>query len=202
MLFGPEPFREALGSRLQACGFDAQEAAEQPPFHGDEVYLVHCGSESGWNAVASLGRTVPTVAVITAPRLESYARALAYGAGVVAEDNPTAVIVDVVRATLGGDVLLPASVGEALASGITNDAGIARSSAFRTSILNASETALAQLVVQRKTNEQMAVALAYSARTVRRKLQNLYIKLNVTNRAEAIVALRELAELDDHSTSL
>lgn len=53
------------------------------------------------------------------------------------------------------------------------------------------ETELLQLLCSGKSNQQLANALFVSINTVKTHLKNLYLKLEVSNRAEAIVKLQK-----------
>lgn len=54
------------------------------------------------------------------------------------------------------------------------------------------EFSMLQLIYDGKTNKQIAVALFISSNTVKKHINNTYLKLEATSRATAIAALRQL----------
>lgn len=66
--------------------------------------------------------------------------------------------------------------------------------------LSRREEEVAELLMQGKSNKQIAQALNIANRTVEFHLQNIYTKLGVDSRVEAILKLRETAEIPGDST--
>ncbi|MFT6393365.1 MAG: DNA-binding NarL/FixJ family response regulator [Ilumatobacter sp.] len=99
-------------------------------------------------------------------------------------DMPSAITADVVKAAVHGEVLLPRQAAQ-------NIAVLAKREQPR-SDLNDAETALLRAVASGRTIVDLARDLNYSERTVRRHLENTYIKLGVQNRSAAIAAAARL----------
>jgi DNA-binding CsgD family transcriptional regulator len=66
--------------------------------------------------------------------------------------------------------------------------------------LSRREEEVAELLMQGKSNKQIALALNIAERTVEFHLQNIYAKLGVDSRLEAILKLRETAGIPGDST--
>lgn len=62
------------------------------------------------------------------------------------------------------------------------------------------EEQVAKLLMEGKSNKQIALALNIAERTVEFHLKNIYIKLEVDSRVDAILKLREAAGILGHST--
>ncbi|MCY1537996.1 transcriptional regulator EpsA [compost metagenome] len=63
--------------------------------------------------------------------------------------------------------------------------------AGETELLNKRELAIIELLEQSMTNKRIAQALNLSLETVKWHLKNIYAKLGVTGRYEAIIAARK-----------
>ncbi len=180
---GPAPYREALTARLEASGF-AVEGAE------DTLALViHCDSEERWVHAADAAMWTATVVVISDLEIDRFVEALAIGAGVVHMDTPTEVMVDVVKAAIAGEALLPLAITRLLASHMPPG----RNEIVDTS-LEGVELQVAEGLLAGRTITQIAEDLSYSDRTIRRKLQGVYLKLGVPNKTAAIEELKARSE--------
>ena len=162
---------------------------EQGPREPDSVWvaIVHCDDARRWEQLEELAADADcvVVAVVSTLDLDGYIRALSSGAsGVVYLDMPSAITADVVKAAVHGEVLLPRQAAQNLAL-------LAKREQPR-SDLNAAEMSLLRSVAAGRTIVDLARDLSYSERTVRRHLQNTYIKLGVQNRSAAIAAAARL----------
>ncbi len=181
---GPAPYREALAARLEVVGLSVVQ--------GDADVLVICCATAGhWDQAADSALWTPTVVVIPDLELEAFVRALALGAGAVHLDTPTEVMVDVVVAAIAGEALLPLAITQALASHRPPSTQQMTEMALEGVELHIVEGLLAGLKIG-----QIATELSYSDRTIRRKLQGIYLKLGVQGRAEAIELLRSRPTVD------
>lgn len=172
----PAPFREAVGTRLAARQFELATGGDS------DVLAIYCASESAWAVLAEQAqseRSPVTVAIIDRLDLDQYAQALAMGAaGVVYADTSAEIIAEAIDAATRGEVLLPRYAAQAIARRAVRDAPVAT--------LDAAELDLLRALAEGETAVSLAERLAYSERTVRRYLQNVYLKLGVANRSSAI----------------
>jgi DNA-binding NarL/FixJ family response regulator len=180
---GPAPYREALAARLEAAGFVVEGT--------DDVLalVIYCDSDDRWAHAADAALWTATVAVVPDLEIDRFVRALAMGAGVVHLDTPTDVMVDVVRAAISGEALLPLAITRTLAS--HDPPG--REQILETS-LEGIELQVAERLLAGETINQIADGLNYSDRTIRRKLQGIYLKLGVPNRTAAMEELKVRSE--------
>lgn len=177
---GPAPYREALVRRLDNAGLELIDAPD------DTCAVVsYVGDDSGWDVVAAFVELQPVIAVLPDPMIELYVRALASGAGAVQIDTPTEAMIDVILAAIRGESLLPLSVTQALSQHMPPT-----SADIVGEPLTPLEERVAQALVAGTTIAAIAKELNYSDRTLRRKLQGLYLKLGVVDRYGAITALK------------
>lgn len=184
------PYVEAITSRLDSRGLlagnDDQDEADIR-----QVQLILCANDERWNELATLAidPEMVTVAVLPDLDIEGYTRALSAGVdGVVYVDTSSAITADVIVAAVQGEVLLPSQAAQAIAR-----------LAHREKPANALDERDRQLLRALSggaTIASVADELHYSDRTVRRYLQNLYLRLGVSNRAEAITAAVRLGLVD------
>jgi len=200
----PEPYVEAVKARLAARGLLADadadgvavepQAADHTPDSAANVrrlMVVFCDGEQQWEALQhSVGEVgVVTIAVLPFLDLEGYVRALSLGVdGVVYADTSSIITADVIVAAAQGEVLLPSQAAQAMAK-------LAHRERPSTE-LDAVDLELLRALSEGTTVAQIAERLHYSERTVRRYLQNVYLRLGVRNRAEAITTAARLGLLD------
>lgn len=178
ILGGPAPYCEALARKLKTAELAVSE--------GDRgnVLVIFCDSERTWDHATDSALWTPTVAVLPDLDVDQFAKALALGAGAVHLDTPTDVMVEVIKAAIDGEALLPLAITQALASKHLPGG------APPTGAIEGVEAQIADGLLAARTNSQIAGDLNYSDRTIRRKLQGLYLKLGVSSRADAIEQLR------------
>lgn len=174
---GLAPYREALAARLARDGWETVDGSDR------DALVICCTTEEHWSEAADNALWVPTVVVITELDVALYRRALALGAGAVHVDNPTDIIFDVIRAAVSGESLLPMSISQQLALETEADAE-------RANRLDGIEAEIVDGLLADRSILQIADDLHFSDRTIRRKLQGIYIKLGVHDRRGAIEALR------------
>lgn len=97
-----------------------------------------------------------------------------------------------IRDTLTGDLILPAAVAAKLAIRMNKlaDNENWKSSAFGEISLTEREAEIARLIIQGLNNREIADALHIAEGTARNYISNLYSKLDVVDRTQAIVRLR------------
>lgn len=127
-----------------------------------------------------LARRQPgTFVVVLLPTLEvdGYRRALAAGAdGVAHVDGQPALIADAIRAATVGEIVLPAEVARQLAGKPRPEQPS----------LNSEELVLLQRISEGATVVELADEFYMAERSVRRRLQNIYVKLGAGGRAQAV----------------
>ena len=176
-------YNEAVLTQLGHCGFESGGRALGSVW----VAIVHCDDAQRWEQLEELAADPEcvAVAVVATLDLDGYIRALSGGAsGVVYLDLPSAITADVVEAAVHGEVLLPRQAAQNLA--------VLAKREQLWSDLDDAEIKLLRAVASGRTIIDLAHDLNYSERTVRRHLQNTYIKLGVHNRAAAIAAAARL----------
>lgn len=185
-------YNEAVLTQLSQCGFERGQRRPGTVW----VAIIHCDDAQRWKQLDELAADPECVAVAVVPTLDldGYIRALSTGAsGMVYLDMPSAIIVDVVKAAVHGEVLLPRQAAQ-------NIAVLAKREQPQ-SDLHQSEVELLRAVATGRTIADLARDLNYSERTVRRHLENTYIKLGVHNRAAAIAAAARLGLTSPDSES-
>jgi len=199
----PAPYTESITTRLAARGLlvDPEVDDDREPLVSQdspgtesiarELMVVFCDEEQRWEELQrSAGDVgVVTIAVLPVLDLDGYVRALSLGAdGVVYADTSSAITADVIVAASQGEVLLPSQAAQAMAK-------LAHRQRPSTE-LDAVDLELLRALSEGTTVVQIADRLFYSERTVRRYLQNVYLRLGVRNRAEAIATAARLGLLD------
>jgi DNA-binding NarL/FixJ family response regulator len=96
------------------------------------------------------------------------------------------IIVETARAAASGEALLPVGLAQSLA--------VKAQATEMPAGLDATELDLVSALACNHSIARMAHSLGYSDRTIRRRLQTLYVKLGVATRGEAIVRSQLLAD--------
>lgn len=186
---GPAPYREALLARLARAGFapfdsiDAEAPHDSP---GDVVTVEFVDSIAAWEPALSEPTSPPRIAVLRELRVDGYAKALAHGIAPVHLDTSTEIMLAVIEASLRHETLLPAQIARHL-GGVLLHGGPPSTARI--------DVELARLVVDGHTSATIADLLHFSERTIRRRVQALYLTLGVQTRAEAVAVLRNSPEL-------
>lgn len=201
-ILGPESFRESmtdhLGDQPETTLIDGGPTVDIDHVADDhfggrvDAHVVYCGSPHNWIVLAELASSVPTVAVIDTFELDSYVRALALGAGVVYAETPPATMTSVIAATINGEALVPLPIATVMA----RHEPPANAQMIRQP-LTVTEEVIATALMEGQSNAQISASTNYSDRTVRRRLQGIYLKLGVSSRAAAIEELRARADAEE-----
>lgn len=186
MVGGPPLYREAVSGQLRRQGVgvvsiehaDLNEGGFAVPEDAD-VVLVHCESEGDWDSLTALAREGHrTVSVLLDFNIHGLIRALVAGACPVHLRTSSEIIVETARAAAAGEALLPIGLAQSLAA----KAGAAEVPAG----IDTTERRLVSALARNHSIARMARDLSFSDRTIRRRLQTLYLKLDVATRGEAI----------------
>lgn len=171
-------YLEAVTARLRAEGSEVIETTDRDLA---DVALVWCDTAQDWDALNDfLPR--PAVAVLPSFDLDGFIRALRAGAGIAHIATSSELVIAAAAAAVQGETLLPIGLAQRLAAqSATSDEADAFTPVERNLI-----TALAQ----DQTIAEIVEQVHYSDRTIRRRLQGLYLKLNVHSRGEAIEKIR------------
>jgi len=162
---------------IARCREEGISAGEYPTMVDADVVVVWCQDETGWVQLSEVLQDGPAVALLGDFALSDYLRAIVLGAAVVYIDTSTEIILLVARAAASGEVVLPVGVAQAIAAR-------AEDSAF-VGLLTHAEQEIATLLQEGRTNTEIASRLNYSDRTVRRRIQTLYVKIGARSRVEA-----------------
>ncbi len=176
---GSAPYQEALTAKLNAVGYHVADGDDR-----DALII----TDDHWAQAEDSALWTPTVIVVSQLDFNLFAKALAVGAGAVHVDTPTGIMVDVLRAAMAGEALLPLAITQALGISFTSQAQPELNSRPR---LRGIEVEIAEGLLAERTIVQIARDLSYSDRTIRRKLQGIYLKLGVADRTAAIQYLQQ-----------
>ncbi len=171
-------FRRGLEAALNPDRFRVETPEDLDAWlacEGRRLVIIADGTESE----TLRNRPSSTIVVVLVPTLDvdGYRRALAGGAdGVAHLDAHPTMIAHVATGACNGEVIIPAEVARQLA-------GRPRPVALE---LSAEDRLLLQRLSDGATVGQLGDELFLAERSVRRRLQNVYIRLQVNGRAEAL----------------
>ena len=147
----------------------------------------------GIEATARIIETSPHIAIIvlTMDGADgSVVRALRAGArGYVLKGAQRAELLRAVRAVAAGEAILGADVARRLAGFVAPTRPASPANAFP--MLTERELEILDLVARGRSNAEITAQLVVSPKTVRNHISNIFSKLGVRDRAEAIVIARE-----------
>ncbi|HEY8545081.1 MAG TPA: response regulator transcription factor [Acidimicrobiales bacterium] len=180
---------EVVGEAASAAEAVAVTTAERP----DVVLMdLHLGESTGIEATREIVRQVPGAGVLVVTMLDDddsvFASMRAGARGYLLKGAAPAEIERAVRAVANGEVILGAAIaGQAVA--FLAGARTAGPTPFPD--LTDREREVLDLVARGLDNASIARRLALSPKTVRNHLSNILTKLQVADRAQAIVRARE-----------
>lgn len=132
----------------------------------------------GVGAIGEICRTDASARLIVLTTFdtdEDIANAIKAGArGYLLKDTSWEILLDCIRKVHAGEISIPASLVAKLAIGMSRE------------VLTARETGVLSLLAQGKSNKEIALTLHVSEATVKSHLRNIFTKLNVISRTEAI----------------
>ena len=128
------------------------------------------------------------VLILTAFEYDQYVFALleAGAAGYLLKDVPSQKLIEAVRAVHAGELVLHPAIAKKTRKYFMRAAGKARGP--RAQLLTDRETEVLRLAAKGQSNRQIAYKLGLSMRTVQAHLRNIFNKLDVGSRSEAVVA--------------
>ena len=117
--------------------------------------------------------------------------ALANGAnGYVLKDIEIEKLVEAIHDAIGEKMILPPSVAAKLAQGLLKVSPQKKSSALAELELSEREKEIAIMLTQGFSNKQIAIGLFISEGTVRNYISNIYSKIGVNDRTNAVISLK------------
>jgi DNA-binding NarL/FixJ family response regulator len=144
---------------------------------------------SGIEAARQIKAISPKTAVLilTAYEYEQYVFALleAGADGYLLKDIPSQKLIEAVRAVHAGELVLHPSAARKAQNYFL---GAAKHQEPRAQLLTDRETEVLQLLAKGHSNQQMASELNLSRRTVQSHLRNIFNKLKVDSRTQAVIA--------------
>lgn len=192
--------RESLTHYVQTdpecqCVFScatAEEALEDIPKHQPEVVLmdIQLPKQSGIECAAQIKKMLPAIQIIMVTVYEDTERisaALRAGAcGYLLKRATPAEIVSAVREARMGGVPMPREIARKVIASFQRPAAVEEGMEE----LRPSERKILELLAMGLANKEIADRLGLSPGTVRWHLENIYGKLNVHSRTEAVLKFR------------
>lgn len=178
-------FRRGLTDALGESGYTVTEDAEEA-----RVAVITLRGPEDCDLLDRLASSHTVVALLPTPDPQGVAHALAHGvAGVADWSAEPRDIAAAIASALAGELRLSTAIGTALAAAWP-DAHAPRPE------VDAEETDWLAALAAGITVNRLADDAGYSERAMFRRLHDLYTRLGVSNRAEAIVAAERLGLLD------
>ncbi|MGH3240107.1 MAG: response regulator [Spirillospora sp.] len=194
-------FRQGLKGLLQALGVDVVGEAENGPdavrmaaeLQPDVVVMdLHMPGGNGIEATRTITRTSPRIGVLVLTMFrddDSVFAAMRAGArGYLLKESGAEEIARAVRAVAAGEAIYGPEIARRVLTYFT-DMPDPRRSAFPE--LTEREREVLSLIAEGRSNSDIAGTLFLSQKTVRNHVSNIFMKLHVADRGQAIVMARE-----------
>lgn len=118
-------------------------------------------------------------------------KAMTYGAsGYLLKDIGSEKLVEAIRDGLAGNIILPGRIAAKITSHLTPGAGTMPD--VRPDDFTDREIQVIRLLTQGKSNQEIAQALYLSLGTVKNYISQIYLKINVNDRANAVLFFRKI----------
>ena len=118
-------------------------------------------------------------------------KAMTYGAsGYLLKDIGSEKLVEAIRDGLAGNIILPGRIAAKITSHLTPGAGTMPD--VRSDDFTDREIQVIRLLTQGKSNQEIAQALYLSLGTVKNYISQIYLKINVNDRANAVLFFRKI----------
>jgi DNA-binding NarL/FixJ family response regulator len=194
-------FRQGLRALLEALGIEVVGEAENGPaavqlahdVQPDVVVMdLHMPGGNGIEATRTITRTSPHIGVLVLTMFrddDSVFAAMRAGArGYLLKESGAEEIARAVRAVAAGEAIYGPEIARRVLTYFT-EMPDPRKSAFPE--LTDREREVLELIAQGRNNSEIASILFLSPKTIRNHVSNIFMKLHVADRAQAIVLARE-----------
>jgi DNA-binding NarL/FixJ family response regulator len=194
-------FRQGLHGLLEALGVDVVAEAESGPeavrlaaeLQPDVVVMdLHMPGGNGIEATRTITRTSPRIGVLVLTMFrddDSVFAAMRAGArGYLLKESGAEEIARAVRAVAAGEAIYGPEIARRVLTYFA-DMPDPKQTAFPE--LTDREREVLELIAQGRNNQEIAGVLFLSPKTVRNHVSNIFMKLHVADRAQAIVIARE-----------
>jgi len=176
-----------------------REAIAQVETLGPDVVLmdINLPDLSGIEATQKIGAAHPNTKIIMLTMLEDddslFAAMCAGARGYILKGADKAEVLKTIRAVAQGEALFGPAIAGRLTAFFQNSAGAASPGERLTPFpdLTDRERELLELIAQGQNNQEIARQLHISSKTVSNHISNIFNKLQVADRAQAIVKARE-----------
>jgi DNA-binding NarL/FixJ family response regulator len=190
LLLGSQPDVEVVGEAASGTAAVAAAASLQP----DVVVMdLHMPELNGIEATRQVVRSQPSVAVLVVTMFDDddsvFAAMRAGARGYLLKDAPQGEILRAVRAVASGEAIF----GPAVATRVLGYFAAAKPAYVIPAFpeLTGREREVLELIAQGHSNAEITRRLVVSPKTVRNHISNIFAKLQVADRAQAIVRARE-----------
>jgi DNA-binding NarL/FixJ family response regulator len=189
-LLGSLPDMEVVGEA--SSGEQAIELARQ--LQPDVILMdIQMPGINGIEATREILHTSPRIGVLVVTMFEdddSVFAAMRTGArGYLLKDSSGQEVMHAIRAVASGEAIFGPGVAQRLISFFSAPCPAVSRRAFPE--LTEREEEILSLVAQGKSNQQIAKELFVSLKTVRNHVSNIFLKLQVADRAQAVIRARE-----------
>lgn len=183
-----------LNDNIEVCftANDGKEAISKMETDLPDVILmdIHMPGINGVDATRSIARSFPTVKVIMLTVMDSesiiFDAIIAGAAGYLTKDSPPERIVQAINEALEGGAPMSPGIAFKAMQLIKHNKPVSNKSMYEDFGLTKREVEILDQIAQGFTYKQIGDKLFISPSTVRKHIENIYAKLRVHNKTEAI----------------
>ena len=184
------PDTQVIGEATTGDEVIAQAAALQP----DVVLMdIQMPDTNGIEATREIVHTSPHIGVLVVTMYEDddfvFSAMRAGARGYVLKGANQAEMLRAIRAVANGEVIFGPAIAQRVINFLSAPHPVAPVRVFPE--LTERETEVLSLIAQGRTNEEIAKYLVLSLKTVRNHVSNIFSKLQVADRAQAVIRARE-----------
>jgi DNA-binding NarL/FixJ family response regulator len=184
------PDTEVVGEATTGEEVVAQAAALQP----DVILMdIQMPGANGIEATRAIIHTSPHIGVLVVTMYEDddlvFSAMRAGARGYVLKGANQAEVLRAIRAVANGEVIFGPTIAQRVMSFLSAPRPVTPARVFPE--LTERETEVLSLIAHGRTNEEIAKELVLSLKTVRNHVSNIFSKLQVADRAQAVIRARE-----------